>query len=68
MRLHPSLRASALNVYSTGRGGAGGGWPMCDVLDSASSQWKQEKHLVALMSGNKEPVPGNVCYGAMRAR
>jgi hypothetical protein len=46
MRLHHSLRAPALNVYSTGRGGAGV-WDG-DVHNprTESSQWNPEMQIV----------------------
>jgi hypothetical protein len=68
MRLHCSLRAPALNVYSTGRGGAGG--RKGQVRDARTRkqpmEWRNEDR--ALMSGGGLPVPGSNCDGGRRAR
>jgi hypothetical protein len=68
MRLHRSLRAPALNVYSTGRGGAGGrdGQVQGARTRKQPMEWRNGDR--ALMSGSGPPVPGSNCDGARRPR
>ena len=41
---------------------------MRDDPRTVDSQWKRDKTSRALIAGDKEPVPGSVCYGGRRAR
>jgi hypothetical protein len=66
MRLHGLLRASAVNVYSTGP------WKCWRAEYARPSHRMQPMEVEtasrALTAGEQEPVPESVCYSAERAR
>lgn len=68
MRLHCALRASVLNVYSTGprRAGVRDGKVLGPRTRKQPMEWDNGDR--ALISGDEQPVPGNSCDSAMRAR